>query len=294
MSTLRLVAVTVILALITSAATATTSAFDMDVAALATTLFPNGLVTMDTAAKHFTHHLATAVRSGVAPSWLPSDAVMQIGKIRLSLQVAGTLDDDAAVVDALLTNRKILQPTAALGDDPSSSYPYWGFVPKFLGVTMPSSKQYSGSTPCFASVNLSSTFSVEKKSVQFDMSFGRQRSALCSDHLMIGAPGVLLKFLHVDAETTLQWHRNVSTVASKAWLLENKGVNVFRFNKGWVGLILDVLPILKVLLGAKTFESHSIPHGEEREREDEVLKRSACSPAREHTSGADSWRPSLH
>ena len=259
--TLRLIATVMLMA---SATTATTSAFDMDVTALAATLCPDGFTTdgstmsldsiLPAAAKRFTHLIATAVRSGAAPSWLSSDAVMQVAKIRLSLQVAGTLDDDAVVVDALLAARKTLAP-AALGDDPSSSYPYWGFVPKFLGVTTPSAKQYHGSTPCFASVNLTSTFSADKKSVQFDMSFEQQTSALCSDHLMIGAPGVLLKFLHVDAETSsaLQWHRNVSTIASKAWLLENKGVNVFRFNKGWVGLTLDVLDTITLMSGAHQF-----------------------------------------
>lgn len=255
----RLVAATV--ALVAAAATATTSAFDMDIDAL----FRDGSSGMSfdsvgpAAAKRFTHLIATAVRSGAAPSWLPSvsswlpsDTVTQVAKIRLSLQVAGTLDDDAAVVDALLAARKTLAP-AALGDDLSSSYPYWGFVPKFLGVTTPSAKQYRGSTPCFASVNLSSTFSVDKKAVQFDMSFEGQTSALCSDHLMIGAPGVLLKFLHVADKGALQWHRNVSTVASKAWLLEHKGVNVFRFNKGWVGLTLDVLDTITLMSGAQQF-----------------------------------------
>ena len=203
-------------------------------------------------AKRFTHLIATAVRSGTAPRPLvPSDVVMQVAKIRLSLQEAGTLNDDAAVIAALLSSRNTLAP-AALGDDPSSSYPYWGFVPKFLGVTTPSAKLYHGSTPCFASVNLSSTFSVDKKSVQFDMTFENQTSALCSDHLMIGAPGIPLKFLHVDTDkSALQWHRNVSTVASKAWLLENKGVNVFRFNKGWIGLILDVLDTITLMAGAQ-------------------------------------------
>ena len=265
--TLRLFAATVVALLAYSTATATTSAsasaFDMDVAALAATLFPNGLtkdgstMSLDSigpvAAKRFTHLIATAVRSGTPPSWLPSAAILQVAKIRLSLQVAGTLDDDAAVVDALLAARKTLAPTAP-GDDASSRYPYWGFVPKFLGVTTPSSKQYRGSTPCFATVNLTSTFSVDKASVQFDMSFEHQTSALCSDYLMIGGPGVLLKFLHVDAETSaLQWHRNVSTVTSKAWLLENKGVNVFRFNKGWVGLVLDVLDTITLMSGARQF-----------------------------------------
>ena len=249
-----------------------TSAFDVDVDKLAAALFPDGLTTNDgstimpmspkmsldsvgpAAAERFTHLVATAVRSGTAPPpWLPSDAVIQVAKIRLSLQLAGTLDDDAAVIDALLAARETLAP-AALGDDPSSSYPYWGFVPKFVGVTIPSAKQYRGSTPCFGSVNLSTTFSVDMKSVQFDMSFENQTSALCSDHLMIGAPGVVLKFIHVDADTSvLQWHRNVSTVASKAWLLENKGVNVFRFNKGWVGLILDVLDTITLMSGAHQF-----------------------------------------
>ena len=124
-----------------------------------------------------------------------------------------------------------------------------------MGLRDRSTNQYHGSTPCFGSVNLSSTFSVDKKSVQFDMSFENQTSALCSDHLMIGAPGGgLLKFIHVDADkSVLQWHRSVSTFASKAWLLENKGVNVFRFNTGWVGLILDGPATTPLMSGAKQF-----------------------------------------
>ena len=255
-----------VLALMAAAGAAATSAFDMDVDALAATLFPDGLtndgstMSLDSvgpaAAKRFTHLIATTVRSGVAPSWLASNAVLQIAKIRLSLQAAGTLDDDAAVVDALLAARKTLAP-AALSDDISSSYPYWGFVPKYLGVSIPSAKQYRGSTPCFASVNLSSTLSADNKTVLFNMSFGRQTSVLCSDYLMIGAPGgVLLKFLHVDADKgalQLQWSRTVSTVASKAWLLVNKGVHVFRFNKAWAGLILDVLATITFMSGAQQF-----------------------------------------
>ena len=251
-----------VLALMAAVATAATSAFDVHVDALAATLFPDGLtnegstMSFGPAAATVKHLIATAVRSGAAPSWLPSDVVLHIDDIRLSLQAAGTLDDDAAVVDALLAARKTLAPSAR-GDDTSSSYPYWGFVPKHLGVSTPSAQQYRGSTPCFASVNLSSTFSADNKTVLFDMSFGRQTSTLCSDYLMIGAPGgVLLKFLHVDADEgalQLRWNRTVSAVASKAWLLKNKGVHVFRFNKGWAGLILDVLDTVTLMSGAQQF-----------------------------------------
>jgi hypothetical protein len=188
------------------------------------------------------------------PSWLPANIVDAIRAVRLDLGEQNKLGDDAAVVDALLAARSTLAPAAA-GDDTSSKFPYFGFLPKFVGTSIPHTptspgSDVVGSTQCFGSLKFSTSMDANASQLVFNLAMEQQRSFLCTDTLVVATPGMFIKILTVDSDkAALSWKWNMTSDSAYTWYSTTKGVKLFRLNKGIIGAILDMVDTVKLMAG---------------------------------------------
>jgi hypothetical protein len=131
-------------------------------------------------------------------------------------------------------------------------YPYFGFLPNVVGSLIPGGAAIEYSSPCFTSISAAATWS-DATHVLVQINTSNQVSFLCTDHMLIDGQGAAA-FPLVDEAKTYSFLLDVSATMkdpSRAWLLTNRGVLVARFNKSFIGCILDLIPTVTLIM---TFE----------------------------------------
>jgi hypothetical protein len=136
----------------------------------------------------------------------------------------------------------------------TTDYPYFGFLPKYIGAAKLDGTVLSNvNTSCYGNLSMTAAWTnSSNKSVTVSLIAANQVSFLCTDTFAAGLYGLGMKFLTVALEgtTTFEFHFDAATAdSSKLWYVEAQGVRLLQFNKGLLGLILDVVDTVTLIAG---------------------------------------------
>ena len=195
--------------------------------------------------------------SAALHSWLPADVATALSSVHALATRENQLSNSGFVLQQLHAHRKAARPESA-----SDDYPYFGFLPSNLGATVPGAATTTLSSPCFASIQLTSAWTADNASVVVSLAASGQTSAGCEDHIIMSAPGLDMHMEILDAAKSKQITMKINPKVlaespALRWGIATKGVHLMRFRGTFLDALLDLLPTIDLLTG---FEKSPIPN----------------------------------